>query len=159
MSTIHDCRHADKFLLKKRPSASQDTSPGQAQTHHPQKLPLLHKHRHALKSTDCSTLDFKETLSSTILVHCAGFCTCVKNKFTLVCNPPCNLLHSSRKLHVICYTILESFTIEAQYHCQTFSMGFATSVVRAKKDKLDQENAEDATANSKNRSQQPIGIV
>ena len=29
-------------------------------------------------------------------------------------------------------------------------------MVRAKKDKLDQENAEDATANSKNRSQQPI---
>ena len=34
----------------------------------------------------------------------------------------------------------------------------ATSMVRAKKDKRDQENAEDATANSKNRSQQPIGI-
>ena len=33
----------------------------------------------------------------------------------------------------------------------------ATSMVRAKKDN-DQENAEDTTANSKNRSQLPIGI-
>ena len=33
----------------------------------------------------------------------------------------------------------------------------ATSMVRTKKDN-DQENAEDTTANSKNRSQQPIGI-
>ena len=82
-----------------------------------------------------------------------------KTSWLLYVIPQCNLLHNSRKLHVICYTILESFTIEAQYHCQTFSMGFATSVVRAKKDKLDQENAEDATANSKNRSQQPIGIM
>ena len=30
----------------------------------------------------------KETLSSTILVHCVGFCTCVKNTLTLVGNPP-----------------------------------------------------------------------
>ena len=82
-----------------------------------------------------------------------------KTSWLLYAIPRCNLLHNSRKLHVICYTILESFTIEAQYHRQAFSMGFATSVVRAKKGKLDQENAEDATANSKNRSQQPIGIM
>ena len=31
-------------------------------------------------------------------------------------------------------------------------------MVRAKKDKRDQENAEETTANSRKRSQQPIGI-